>query len=104
MGHGLEADFNRKGTSAFSGRVGQKVASELITVLDDGTMPQKRGTNRVDDEGTPVSKVVLIENVAGIGISFGREPGRPPLEQLRVALEMMGPGDGGLALRTASVG
>ena len=60
-GHGFEADFIEKGLSVYAGRIGQKVASELVTVFDDGTLPQKRGTNRIDDEGTPVSKVVLIE-------------------------------------------
>src|SRR6185369_15997410 len=61
VGHGLEADFNRKGTSAFSNRIGQKVASELITVVDDGTIPGRRGSLNVDDEGTPTSRTVLIE-------------------------------------------
>jgi len=62
IGHGLEADFNRKRTSAFSGLVGQKVASELCTVIDDGTIPFRRGSLNVDDEGTPTHKTVLIEN------------------------------------------
>jgi TldD protein len=62
VGHGLEADFNRKGTSAFSGRVGQKVASELCTVIDDGTIDSRRGSLNVDDEGAPTQKNVLIEN------------------------------------------
>ena len=62
VGHGLEGDFNRKGTSAFSGRVGQRVASELCTVVDDGTLPGRRGSLTVDDEGTPSGKNVLIEN------------------------------------------
>jgi TldD protein len=62
VGHGLEADFNRKGVSAFSGRVGQKVASELCTVVDDGTMAKRRGSLNVDDEGVPTSRTVLIEN------------------------------------------
>jgi TldD protein len=53
IGHGLEGDFNRKGVSAFSGRIGQKVASELVTVVDDGTMANRRGSLNVDDEGTP---------------------------------------------------
>ena len=61
-GHVFEGDFIEKGLSVYAGRLGQKVASELITVFDDGTMPQKRGTNSVDDEGTPVSNVLLIEN------------------------------------------
>jgi TldD protein len=62
VGHGLEADFNRKGTSAFSGLIGQKVASELCTVVDEGTMPNRRGSLNIDDEGNPTSRTVLIEN------------------------------------------
>jgi TldD protein len=61
IGHGLEADFNRKKTSAFAGLIGQKVASELCTVVDDGTIPFRRGTLNVDDEGNPTHKTVLIE-------------------------------------------
>jgi len=62
VGHGLEADLNLKGMSVYSGRLGQKVASELITVLDDGTDPGKRGTQAMDDEGTQTHRTVLIEN------------------------------------------
>jgi TldD protein len=62
VGHGLEGDFNRKGTSAFSGRVGQKVASELCTIVDDGTLPNRRGSLAIDDEGTPGQYNVLVEN------------------------------------------
>jgi TldD protein len=62
VGHGLEADFNRKGVSAFSGRIGQKVASELCTVLDDGAMDHRRGSLNVDDEGVPTRQNLLIEN------------------------------------------
>jgi len=61
IGHGLEGDFNRKKTSAFSGRIGQAVASPLCTVIDDGTIPNRRGSINVDDEGTPTSRTVLIE-------------------------------------------
>ena len=61
IGHGLEGDFNRKGTSAFSGRVGERVASDLCTVVDDGTLPGRRGSLSVDDEGTPTENTVLIE-------------------------------------------
>ncbi len=61
VGHGLEADFNRKGISAFSGRIGQRVASELCTVVDDGTIPNRRGSLNVDDEGSPTRRNVLIE-------------------------------------------
>jgi TldD protein len=62
VGHGLEGDFNRKGVSAFTGRLGQKVASELVTVVDDGTLANRRGSLNVDDEGTPTGRTVLIEN------------------------------------------
>jgi TldD protein len=62
VGHGLEADFNRKGISAFTGRLGQRVASELCTVVDDGTIPNRRGSLNVDDEGEPTQKTTLIEN------------------------------------------
>ncbi|MGZ5027325.1 MAG: metalloprotease TldD [Methylobacter sp.] len=62
IGHGLEGDFNRKGTSAFSGRVGERVASDLCTVVDDGTLAGRRGSLTIDDEGTPTEKTVLIEN------------------------------------------
>ena len=62
IGHGLEGDFNRKGTSAFSNRVGEKVASESITVVDDGTLSSRRGSLNIDDEGTPTQCTTLIEN------------------------------------------
>ncbi|ABF43760.1 microcin-processing peptidase 2 [Candidatus Koribacter versatilis Ellin345] len=62
IGHGLEADFNRKKTSAFAGLMGQRVASEKCTVVDNGTMPSRRGSLNVDDEGNPTNNTVLIEN------------------------------------------
>jgi len=62
IGHGLEADFNRKQTSAFSGLLGKRVASEKCTVVDNGTMPSRRGSINVSDEGTPTQNTVLIEN------------------------------------------
>ena len=62
IGHGLEGDFNRKGSSAFSGRIGEQVASPLCTVVDDGTLPKRRGSLNVDDEGVPTQQTVLIEN------------------------------------------
>ena len=62
VGHGLEGDFNRKGTSTFSNRVGELVASPLCTVIDDATIPNRRGSLTVDDEGTPGQRTVLIEN------------------------------------------
>ncbi len=62
IGHGLEGDFNRKGTSAFSGLMGERVASPGVTVVDDGTIADRRGSLSIDDEGTPTSSTVLIEN------------------------------------------
>jgi TldD protein len=62
IGHGLEGDFNRKGTSAFAGRVGERVASELCTIVDDGTLSRRRGSLNIDDEGTPTQCTTLIEN------------------------------------------
>ena len=67
VGHGLEADFNRKALSAFTGRIGQRVASPLCTVVDDGTIPGRRGSLNVDDEGTPTSRTVLIEDGVLVG-------------------------------------
>ncbi|WP_291271166.1 dephospho-CoA kinase [Geothrix sp.] len=61
-GHGLEADLALAGMSAFAGKLGQKVAAEGVTIIDDGTLPHKRGSQAIDDEGNPVSRVVLIEN------------------------------------------
>ena len=72
VGHGLEADFNRKGLSAFSGRLGQRVASELCTVIDDGTIPGRRGSLNCDDEGVPTSRTVLIEKGILKGYLFDR--------------------------------
>ncbi len=62
IGHGLEGDFNRKGSSAFSGRIGERVAAPGVTVVDDGTLPNRRGSLNVDDEGTPTQCTVLIED------------------------------------------
>jgi TldD protein len=62
VGHGLEGDFNRKKTSAFAGLLGQRVASKGVTVVDDGTIPDRRGSLTLDDEGTPTSRTVLIED------------------------------------------
>jgi TldD protein len=67
VGHGLEGDFNRKQTSAFSGRMGQKVASNLVTVIDDGTIANRRGSLNVDDEGIPTRRNVLIEKGVLVG-------------------------------------
>lgn len=62
VGHGLEGDFNRKGTSAFSGLLGERVAAPGVTVIDDGTIPDRRGSLTIDDEGTPTKRTVLIED------------------------------------------
>ena len=62
VGHGLEGDFNRKGSSTFAGRIGQRVAAKGVTVLDDGTLPDRRGSLNVDDEGNPTQRNVLIED------------------------------------------
>ena len=62
IGHGLEGDFNRKGTSAFAGRIGERVASELCTIVDDGTLAKRRGSLNIDDEGTATQCTTLIEN------------------------------------------
>jgi TldD protein len=62
IGHGLEGDFNRKGTSAFAGRIGERVAATGVTVVDDGTLSGRRGSLNVDDEGTPTQNTVLIED------------------------------------------
>ena len=62
IGHGLEGDFNRKGTSAFTGLIGKRIAAPGVTVLDDGTLPDRRGSISVDDEGTPSQPTTLIED------------------------------------------
>ncbi|HLB30427.1 MAG TPA: metallopeptidase TldD-related protein, partial [Gammaproteobacteria bacterium] len=62
IGHGLEGDFNRKGASAFSNRIGQKVAASEVTIVDDGTLLNRRGSVTIDDEGTPGQRTTLIEN------------------------------------------
>jgi TldD protein len=67
IGHGLEGDFNRKGSSAFSGRIGQRVAAKGVTVVDDGTLPQRRGSLSIDDEGNPSQRTVLIEDGRLVG-------------------------------------
>jgi TldD protein len=67
IGHGLEGDFNRKGTSAFSGKLGQQVAARGITVVDDGTIEGRRGSLTIDDEGTPTERTVLIEDGILVG-------------------------------------
>jgi TldD protein len=76
VGHGLEGDFNRKGTSAFAGLLGQQVAAKGVTVLDDGTIPDRRGSISVDDEGTPSGKNVLIEDGVLVGYMQDRQNAR----------------------------
>ncbi|MCW1920135.1 metalloprotease TldD [Rhodobacter sp. KR11] len=76
IGHGLEGDFNRKGTSAFAGLLGQRIASKGVTVLDDGTIPDRRGSISVDDEGTPSAKNVLIEDGILVGYMQDRQNAR----------------------------
>jgi len=67
IGHGLEGDFNRKGSSAFSGRIGERVAAKGVTVVDDGSIPNRRGSLSVDDEGNPTQRTVLIEDGILVG-------------------------------------
>jgi TldD protein len=81
IGHGLEGDFNRKGTSAFSGRVGQRVASPGVTVVDDGTLADRRGSLNLDDEGNPTHRTVLIED----GILRGYMQDRMNSQLMKVA-------------------
>ncbi|WP_323041370.1 metalloprotease TldD [Gemmobacter sp.] len=76
VGHGLEGDFNRKGVSAFSGRMGQQVAARGVTVVDDGTLPDRRGSITIDDEGTPSARNVLIEDGILVGYMQDRQNGR----------------------------
>jgi len=76
VGHGLEGDFNRKGTSAFSGRIGERVAAPGVTVFDDGTIPGRRGSLTVDDEGTPTERTILIEDGILVGYMHDRQSAR----------------------------
>ena len=76
IGHGLEGDFNRKGTSAFSGRIGEQVAAKGVTVFDDGALAGRRGSLTVDDEGTPTSRTVLIEDGILVGYMHDRQSAR----------------------------
>ncbi|MEQ9693766.1 metalloprotease TldD [Shimia sp. SDUM112013] len=76
VGHGLEGDFNRKGSSKFSGHIGQQVASRGVTVVDDGTIPDRRGSITVDDEGTPSGRNVLIEDGILVGYMQDRQNAR----------------------------
>ena len=76
IGHGLEGDFNRKGSSAFAGLMGQQIAAKGVTVLDDGTIPDRRGSITVDDEGTPSAKNTLIEDGVLVGYMQDRQNAR----------------------------
>jgi TldD protein len=76
VGHGLEGDFNRKKTSAFSGLMGQQVAAKGVTVVDDGTMQDRRGSLSIDDEGTPTERTVLIEDGILVGYMQDRQNAR----------------------------
>ena len=76
VGHGLEGDFNRKGTSAFSGRIGEQVAARGVTVFDDGSIEGRRGSLTVDDEGTPTSRTILIEDGILVGYMQDRQSAR----------------------------
>jgi TldD protein len=76
IGHGLEGDFNRKGSSAFAGLMGQQIAAKGVTVLDDGTIPERRGSITIDDEGTPSGKNVLIEDGVLVGYMQDRQNAR----------------------------
>ena len=76
IGHGLEGDFNRKQTSAFSGLMGSRIASKGVTVIDDGTIPDRRGSLTIDDEGTPTSRTTLIEDGILVGFIQDRQNAR----------------------------
>jgi TldD protein len=76
IGHGLEGDFNRKGSSAFAGLMGQRIAAPGVTVLDDGTIPDRRGSLTIDDEGTPSARNVLIEDGILVGFMQDRQNAR----------------------------
>lgn len=76
IGHGLEGDFNRKGSSAFAGLMGQQIAAKGVTVLDDGTIPNRRGSITVDDEGTPSARNTLIEDGVLVGYMQDRQNAR----------------------------
>ena len=76
IGHGLEGDFNRKGSSAFAGLMGQRIAAPGVTVLDDGTLPNRRGSINIDDEGTASQKSTLIEDGILTGLMQDRQNAR----------------------------
>jgi TldD protein len=76
IGHGLEGDFNRKKTSAFAGLLGQRIAAKGVTVVDDGTLPDRRGSLTIDDEGTPTQCTTLIEDGVLVGFIQDRQNAR----------------------------
>jgi TldD protein len=121
VGHGLEGDFNRKGVSAFAGRLGQQVASELVTVIDDGTIPNRRGSLNVDDEGTPTGRTTLIEKGRLTGYMQDRLNARlmkmsatgngrresyahPPMPRMTNTFMLAGPDDPADIIRSVSRG
>src|SRR5262245_31091087 len=121
VGHGLEGDFNRKRTSAFSGRLGERVASELVTVVDDGTIANRRGSLNVDDEGVATSRNVLIENgilrgymqdrlnarlmgMAPTGNGRRESYAHPPLPRMINTFMLAGPDDPGDIIRSVPRG
>jgi TldD protein len=121
VGHGLEGDFNRKATSAFAGRLGQRVASELVTVIDDGTIANRRGSLNVDDEGVPTARNVLIENgilrgymqdrlnarlmdVAPTGNGRRESYAHPPMPRMTNTFMLAGPDDPADIIRSVSRG
>ncbi len=90
VGHGLEGDFNRKKTSAFAGLMGERVASPGVTIVDDGTIPDRRGSLSVDDEGTPAARTTLIEDGILTGYMQDRQNAR------LMGMEPTGNGEGSL--------
>jgi TldD protein len=76
IGHGLEGDFNRKGSSVFSGKIGEKIASDKCTIVDNGTIANRRGSLTIDDEGTPTQETTLIENGILKGYMMDKMNGR----------------------------
>ena len=115
VGHGLEGDFNRKGASAFAGRMGEQVAAKGVTVIDDGTIAERRGSLTIDDEGTPTSRTVLIEDGVLVGYMqdrmnarlMGVEPtgngrrqsyGHPPMPRMTNTIMSAGEDDPGQML------
>jgi len=121
MGHGFEADFNRKGISVYTGRIGQKVAPEFVTIADDGTLPNERGSVNVDDEGSPTERTVLVENgvlksylhdlisakhfgVATTGNGRRESYKYPPVPRMRNTYMLNGPHDPEEILRSVKKG